>query len=82
MREAITREDEHYIETKWYAVIKSNLDEITKKVNEVFEEATLLVSADRFMQTGGKQGIHTEHLGYILAEMQYRHNGILPIDIG
>ena len=24
-----------------------------------------------FMQTGGKQGIHTENLGFILAEMQY-----------
>ena len=24
-----------------------------------------------FMQTGGKQGIHTEHMGFILAEMQY-----------
>lgn len=22
------------------------------------------------MQTGGKQGFHTEHLGYILTEMQ------------
>ena len=41
-----------------------------QKVNEIFEEATLLVPEDRFMQTGGKQGIHTEHLGYILAEMQ------------
>jgi ring-1,2-phenylacetyl-CoA epoxidase subunit PaaC len=24
-----------------------------------------------WMQTGGKNGVHTEHLGYILAEMQY-----------
>ncbi|HYJ64048.1 MAG TPA: Phenylacetic acid catabolic protein [Parafilimonas sp.] len=24
-----------------------------------------------FQQTGGKQGIHTERLGYILAEMQF-----------
>jgi ring-1,2-phenylacetyl-CoA epoxidase subunit PaaC len=23
------------------------------------------------MQTGGKQGRHTEHLGYLLAEMQF-----------
>jgi len=28
-------------------------------------------SGDVFMQTGGKQGIHTENLGFVLAEMQY-----------
>lgn len=41
-----------------------------QKVKEVFEEATLSVPENSFMQTGGKKGIHTEHLGYILAEMQ------------
>ncbi|MEP7163238.1 MAG: 1,2-phenylacetyl-CoA epoxidase subunit PaaC [Ferruginibacter sp.] len=41
-----------------------------QKVREVFDEATLAMPSDRFMQTGGKQGTHTEHLGYILAEMQ------------
>jgi ring-1,2-phenylacetyl-CoA epoxidase subunit PaaC len=41
-----------------------------QKVKDVFEEATLQFPKDRFMQTGGKQGTHTENLGYILAEMQ------------
>jgi ring-1,2-phenylacetyl-CoA epoxidase subunit PaaC len=27
--------------------------------------------ADGYMHTGGKRGIHTEHLGYILADMQF-----------
>ena len=27
--------------------------------------------ADAFMQQGGKQGVHTEHLGHLLAEMQF-----------
>jgi ring-1,2-phenylacetyl-CoA epoxidase subunit PaaC len=27
--------------------------------------------SETFPQTGGKTGMHTEHLGYILAEMQY-----------
>ncbi|MGV7209403.1 1,2-phenylacetyl-CoA epoxidase subunit PaaC [Oxalobacteraceae bacterium A2-2] len=41
-------------------------------VAEIFEEATLAMPpADAWMQNGGKQGRHTEHLGYILAEMQY-----------
>lgn len=42
-----------------------------EKVKEVFEEATLAIPANTFMHTGGKQGVHTEHLGYILTELQY-----------
>lgn len=42
-----------------------------KKVSEILEEATLEVPESKYFQKGGKQGIHTEHLGYLLAEMQY-----------
>ncbi len=42
-----------------------------KKVAAVFEEATLTLPQDVFMHTGGKNGVHTEKLGYILAELQY-----------
>jgi ring-1,2-phenylacetyl-CoA epoxidase subunit PaaC len=42
-----------------------------KKVNAVFEEATLPIPEKAFIQTGGKTGTHTEHLGYILTELQY-----------
>lgn len=42
-----------------------------KKVQEVFEEATLTIPEKTFMQIGGKVGIHTEQLGYILTELQY-----------
>jgi len=45
------------------------------KVKEIFQEATLspalLNEGNTFMQTGGKEGRHTEHLGYILTELQY-----------
>jgi ring-1,2-phenylacetyl-CoA epoxidase subunit PaaC len=41
------------------------------KVKEVFSEATLPIPDKTFMQTGGKDGKHTEHLGYILTELQY-----------
>jgi ring-1,2-phenylacetyl-CoA epoxidase subunit PaaC len=27
--------------------------------------------ADQWMDSGGRQGRHTEHFGYLLAEMQY-----------
>jgi ring-1,2-phenylacetyl-CoA epoxidase subunit PaaC len=43
-----------------------------RHVREVFAEATLtLPPADAWMQAGGRQGRHTENLGYILAEMQF-----------
>lgn len=41
-------------------------------VAEVLDEATLQLPEGRFdVHQGGKQGRHTEHLGYILAEMQF-----------
>jgi ring-1,2-phenylacetyl-CoA epoxidase subunit PaaC len=40
-------------------------------VTAVFEEATIAMPADAWMHTGGKDGRHTEYLGYILAEMQF-----------
>jgi ring-1,2-phenylacetyl-CoA epoxidase subunit PaaC len=42
-----------------------------KKIQVIFEEATLPLPENIFMQTGGKEGVHTEHLGYILTELQY-----------
>jgi ring-1,2-phenylacetyl-CoA epoxidase subunit PaaC len=52
-----------------------NLDLIKQKWNErvatVFHEATLhLPETITWHQTGGKNGVHTEHLGFLLAEMQ------------
>jgi ring-1,2-phenylacetyl-CoA epoxidase subunit PaaC len=41
------------------------------QVSKTLEEATLEVPADCWMQRGGKRGIHSERLGYILAEMQF-----------
>lgn len=42
-----------------------------EKTAAVFEEATLPLPQNVFMHTGGKEGIHTEHLGYILTELQF-----------
>ena len=41
-----------------------------ERVREALDEATLRLPNDCYMQRGGKQGIHTEQLGYLLAEMQ------------
>ena len=47
-----------------------------EKVLKILEEATISSPfgggwEGAFMHTGGKQGTHTEHLGFILAEMQH-----------
>lgn len=41
------------------------------KITAVLEEATLAIPEKTFMQTGGKNGIHSEQLGYMLTELQY-----------
>lgn len=52
--------DNSSLYTKWNIVVT---DAITK--------ATLIRPADGYMQSGGRNGVHTESLGFILAEMQY-----------
>ena len=42
-----------------------------ERVEVVFQQAGLTKPAAAWEQTGGKQGRHTEHLGYLLAEMQF-----------
>ncbi|MBB1284788.1 phenylacetate-CoA oxygenase subunit PaaC [Flavisolibacter sp. BT320] len=42
-----------------------------QKITSVFEEAGLEMPKQTWAQSGGKEGRHTEHLGYLLAEMQY-----------
>ena len=40
-------------------------------VTSVLEDATLTMPDDEWMASGGKEGRHSEHLGYMIAEMQY-----------
>lgn len=40
-------------------------------VGEALAEATLKAPEKAYQHKGGKRGVHTEHLGYILAEMQF-----------
>ncbi len=41
-----------------------------KTINDVFARATLTRPDDGWHLTGGRHGRHTEHMGYLLAEMQ------------
>ena len=37
----------------------------------ILDEARLALPADSAFRSTGKRGVHSEHMGYILAEMQY-----------
>ena len=45
--------------------------EWTETVGQVLSQATLAVPESNYMRSGGQSGQHTEHLGYLLAEMQH-----------
>jgi ring-1,2-phenylacetyl-CoA epoxidase subunit PaaC len=40
-------------------------------LSEVMNRATLALPNSEWMQKGGRSGTHTEHLGYLLADLQY-----------
>ena len=42
-----------------------------KNIGEILTEATLQIPDLKYFQKGGKQGIHSEHMGYLLADLQY-----------
>ncbi|MEE2700495.1 MAG: 1,2-phenylacetyl-CoA epoxidase subunit PaaC [Bacteroidota bacterium] len=48
--------------------LKSGWDDI---VNNTLKKAKLSRPEDGYMATGGKKGMHTEYLGFLLAEMQF-----------
>ena len=48
--------------------LKSEWDKI---IDDVLAEATLKRPEDTYMTSGGREGIHTEHLGHLLSDMQY-----------
>ncbi|MBT8089208.1 MAG: phenylacetate-CoA oxygenase subunit PaaC [Gammaproteobacteria bacterium] len=41
-----------------------------KDISTIVDEATLSIPQETHMASGGKQGMHTEHFGYLVAEMQ------------
>ncbi len=43
----------------------------TPEIRQMLQKAGLEQPADDYMHTGGLKGIHSEHLGHMLSEMQY-----------
>ena len=64
-------EDDHNLIKEGIAV---DLDSLKQKweleIKELFEKANLVIPETLFMQQGSRKALHSEHLGYILAEMQ------------
>ena len=50
------------------ATLQKGWDE---KISAILKMATLSKPQDAWMQKGGKNGIHTEHMGFLLTELQY-----------
>lgn len=71
---------EALLPTKHWQVLEQNnivpkladlKQKISNKINEIATMATLELPSDSFMAKGGRDGIHTENLGFILTDMQY-----------
>jgi ring-1,2-phenylacetyl-CoA epoxidase subunit PaaC len=60
MAEAGIAPDPASLKPAWEATVRSVLD-----------EATLAIPSTAYVHKGGRHGIHTEHLGHMLAEMQF-----------
>jgi ring-1,2-phenylacetyl-CoA epoxidase subunit PaaC len=59
-------------EKRLFVDVSEIKDDWISKLKSVFEKATMNFPKEGiWMQSGGKSGVHTEHLGYILAEMQF-----------
>ncbi len=55
----------------WGPDVSQDRDAFTDAVVRVLEEATLTLPADPYQATGGRSGMHSEHLGHMLTEMQW-----------
>ena len=59
------------VATDGFGIDPSTLEQAWRtQVLDVLTRATLSVPENPYMQRGGRQGRHTEHLGHMLAEMQ------------
>jgi ring-1,2-phenylacetyl-CoA epoxidase subunit PaaC len=67
----ITPDDQAAINAKHGIDVSQLKADYFKEVSEVFKEATLTVPDLEYVQKGGKEGIHTEHMGFLLADLQY-----------
>jgi len=63
--------DAQLIKEKIAVDLNTIKDTYYKHVADVLSKANLTVPMNEFMQTGSRKGVHSEHLGYILSDVQY-----------
>lgn len=66
-----SNEDNLVIEAGHGADTSAFKDSYYQTISKLLQEATLQIPEAKYFQKGGKDGIHSEHMGYILTEMQY-----------
>jgi ring-1,2-phenylacetyl-CoA epoxidase subunit PaaC len=68
----------HQTDADLFMVLAGTAVDVTKlkdvyysNIRMILEESTLQVPESKYFQKGGKNGIHSEHMGYLLADLQY-----------
>ncbi|QNJ97927.1 1,2-phenylacetyl-CoA epoxidase subunit PaaC [Constantimarinum furrinae] len=67
----LTENDNTMVEAGIAVDVSKLKEKYYKSVAEVLTEATLTIPESKFFTRGGKTGTHTEHMGYLLADLQY-----------
>lgn len=67
----LTEADKAMIERGIGVDVSGFKDAFYEEVSHLLTETTIEVPESKYFSSGGKKGIHTEHMGYILADMQY-----------
>ncbi|NND63525.1 MAG: phenylacetate-CoA oxygenase subunit PaaC [Flavobacteriaceae bacterium] len=66
-----TTADKEAIEVGVGVDVSKFRDKYYEEVSELLKEATLEIPESKYFTKGGKEGIHSEHMGYLLADLQY-----------
>lgn len=67
----LTESDKEMIKTGVGVDVSALKESYLKEVGELLQTATLRIPENPYAKKGGKRGIHTEHMGYLLADLQY-----------
>ncbi|WP_299247207.1 1,2-phenylacetyl-CoA epoxidase subunit PaaC [uncultured Aquimarina sp.] len=67
----LTEEDKNAVELGIGVNVSLLKEKYYQMVREVLEEATLSIPELKWFRKGGKEGIHSEHMGYLLSDLQY-----------
>ncbi|MDY8134589.1 1,2-phenylacetyl-CoA epoxidase subunit PaaC [Aquimarina sp. 2201CG5-10] len=67
----LTEDDKVMIASGIGVDVSSLKEKYYEIVKEILEEATIVIPDLKWFSKGGKEGIHTEHMGYLLSDLQY-----------